>query len=220
MPRPDVTRLLLRARTLANAAEAREFYDAWAETYDEDVYKTLRITGTARIAVLLHKFARGPAMSILDAGCGTGAGGQELRHLGFTIIDGLDLSPGMLAVARRRGVYRHLFAADLLKPLALRPESYDAILSAGTFTAGHVDSSPLRGLLGAVKPQGLLAIVVASGFWSSGGFEAAIAGLSAEQAIELLHCDQGPIAADGEDRGYFLILRRAAFTGEVETLRR
>jgi ubiquinone/menaquinone biosynthesis C-methylase UbiE len=78
MPRPDAAGFLVRAHTLANAAEARDFYDAWAETYDENAYKTLRITGTARVAVLLHKFAREPGMSILDVGSGTGAGGQEL----------------------------------------------------------------------------------------------------------------------------------------------
>jgi predicted TPR repeat methyltransferase len=207
MPRPDPSGFLSRARALASVDEARALYDAWAETYDEDVYTTLGITGTARIAALLKEFADDPSMLVLDVGCGTGAAGQELKGQGFTNIDGLDLSPGMLRVARRRGIYRRLFVADLLKPLTLAPRSYDAILSAGTFTGGHVDASPLRRLLDIVKPRGLMAFVVGSGFWSGGGFAQAIAALSAEHAVELLHCAEEPIAADGRDRGFFVVLR-------------
>ncbi|MDP9138189.1 MAG: methyltransferase domain-containing protein [Pseudomonadota bacterium] len=210
MPHLDASRFVARARTLTSPQEAREFYDAWAETYDDDVYGTLGVIGTTRIAALLGKFAANRDLHILDVGCGTGAGGKALRELGFAVVDGLDLSPGMLAVARRRGVYRHLIAADLLQPPALRPESYDAILSAGTFTTGHVDARPLPGLLDLVRPRGLLAFVVGSGFWSMGGFETVVADLNAEGAVELVHCAEAPIAADGRDLGHFLVLRRAA----------
>ena len=191
--------------------EARGFYDAWAETYDDDVYGTLGIIGTARIAALLGKFARARGLHILDVGCGTGAGGQELRELGFAVIDGLDLSPGMLAVALRRGIYRQLFAADLLRPLALRPESYDAIL-----VRRHLHRRPCRFDAAARAPRplcgrkGLLAFVVGSGFWSAGGFETAIAALSAERAVVIVYCAEEPIAADGRDRGRFVVLRRQA----------
>ncbi len=208
MPRPDVNTFLARARALASAGEARRLYDAWAPTYDEDIYATLRITGTARIAALLHRFTIDPAIRILDVGCGTGAAGTELHKLGFTTIDGLDLSPGMLEVARRRGIYRRLVAADLLQPLTLAPESYDALLSAGTFTAGHVDARPLPGLLGLVRPGGLFTFVVGSGFWSRGGFETKIARLTAARAAEQVHCGEEPIGADGRDRGFFVVLRR------------
>jgi predicted TPR repeat methyltransferase len=208
MVHSDASAMLARARSLANPGEARQFYDNWAETYDEDVYEKLRITGTARIAALLREFVDQPSIEILDVGCGTGAGGRELRRLGFTAVDGLDLSPGMLQVARRSGVYRHLLAADLLRPLPLRPQSHDAILSAGTFTVGHVDARPLRDLVGIVKPQGVLAFVVGGGFWSTGGFETAIAGLSVERVAELLFCAEEPIAAGGEERGCFLVVRR------------
>ena len=210
MPRPDASRFLASARALDGAGEARRLYDAWAPTYDEDIYATLRITGTARIAALLHHFTSDPAIHILDVGCGTGAAGAELHKLGFTIIDGLDLSPGMLDVARRRGIYRYLVAADLLQPLTLGPDRYDALLSAGTFTAGHVDARPLPDLLGVVRPGGHFAFVVGSGFWSRGGFETMLSGLTAATAAEVLHCAEEPIAADGLDRGFFVVLRRPA----------
>lgn len=208
MARPDVAKLLSRARALTDADEARRFYDDWAETYDDDVYATLRITGTARIAALLHGFTESLAAPVLDAGCGTGAAGKELRDLGFITLDGLDLSPGMLAVARRRGVYRGLLAADLMKPLPLEARSYDAILSAGTFTLGHVNARPLRALVSVVRPQGLLAFVVGSSFWSEGGFDAAISGLNAGREAATLYCAEEPIAAEGRDRGWFVVLRR------------
>jgi predicted TPR repeat methyltransferase len=210
MPRHDPIEFLSRARALASTAETRALYDAWAETYDDDVYTRLGITGTARIAALLSEHADSPAISILDIGCGTGAAGHELHHRGFANIDGLDLSAGMLRVARRRGIYRGLFLADLLQPLPLLPGSYDAIVSAGTFTGGHVDARPLPSLLGIVRAHGLMAFVVGSGFWSKGGFHSAIDALSAGRAVELLHCAEEPIASDGRDRGFFVVLRTRA----------
>ena len=99
---------------------------------------------------------------------------------------------------------------------AARARSYDAVLSAGTFTLGHVNAGPLRALVGLVRPKGLLAFVVGSGFWSKGGFETAIARLTAGRAVELLHCAEEPIAAGGQDLGWFVVLRRP---GDVRSAR-
>ena len=56
-----------------------------------------------------------PAGFLLDAGCGTGLSGPFLKALGYDDIEGLDMSPEMLAIARRRNVYRGLRQAELGK---------------------------------------------------------------------------------------------------------
>jgi len=63
--------------------------------------------------------AAGVDGEILDAGCGTGLVGVALAERGARSIDGVDLSPGMIAKAKETGVYRRLAPADLSRPLLL-----------------------------------------------------------------------------------------------------
>jgi predicted TPR repeat methyltransferase len=204
----DWRRQVERARGLASPAEAQAFYREWASRYDDDVYGELRITGTARIAALLGAHLADRAARIIDLGCGTGAAGAELMRAGFEHIDGLDLSPEMLAMARSKGLYRHLIAADLLAPLAAADGVYDAAISAGTFTSGHVGATALPEVLRIVKPQGLIACVVAHGFWQAGGFEATIGELTNTGQVRILHDSLEPVRRDGPPDGHFLVLVR------------
>ena len=48
-----------------------------------------------------------------DLGCGTGRTGQWLRAQGVGAIDGIDLTPEMLEVARGKGVFEELHVADV-----------------------------------------------------------------------------------------------------------
>lgn len=58
-------------------------------------------------------------------------------------IDGTDISAEMLAVAARKKTYRTLFAWDLIIQLPITDSQYLGIISAGTFTTGHVGSNAL-----------------------------------------------------------------------------
>jgi SAM-dependent methyltransferase len=48
-----------------------------------------------------------------DLGCGTGRTGAWLRKCGVPRIDGIDLTPEMLAIARTRGIYDQLHHAEV-----------------------------------------------------------------------------------------------------------
>ena len=197
-----------RARALASPAEAKALYRDWASVYDADVYDTLKVTGTARIAALLASHLTDRSASIVDLGCGTGAAGAELKRAGFAHIDGIDLSPEMLSVARSKAIYRHLFAADLLAPLAIADNAYDAAISAGTFTTGHVGASAMPEIVRIVRPQGLIACVIAQSFWQAGGFEAMIRELTKTGRLRMLHDSLEPVRQDGPLEGHFLVLQR------------
>ena len=149
-----------RARALAGAEEAADLYRAWAGTYDDDVFGRLGFTGSARIAELLIEHLANPTAPVLDLGCGTGAVGRRLAELGATTVDGVDLSPEMLEVARRTGTYRRLAVQDLTVAELDLGGPYAATISAGTFTSGHVGPSVVPGLLVAVEPGGLIAWVI------------------------------------------------------------
>lgn len=209
MPRDRSWRQVERARNLVSPAEACAFYRRWASHYDRDVYDRLKVTGTARIAALLGRHLSDRSATIVDLGCGTGAAGAELKRLGFEHIDGLDLSPEMLAVARSKAIYRHCLAADLLAPLAVADGAYEAAISAGTFTTGHVGAAALPEVVRIVRPQGLIACVVAHSFWQAGGFEAMLGGLNRAGRVRVLHDSFEPVRQDGPPEGHFLVLLRS-----------
>jgi predicted TPR repeat methyltransferase len=69
------------------------------------------------------------SLKILDLGCGTGLAGLEFRGLARQ-LDGIDLSPAMIAKARERGIYDHLHVSDVEGPLG--KQRHDLVLAADT----------------------------------------------------------------------------------------
>ena len=66
---------------------------------------------------------------VLDIGCGTGLCGEFLRPIA-DVLDGVDLSPQMLALARGKGLYDQLRCRDLEHDLGAHPQAYDLIVGA------------------------------------------------------------------------------------------
>jgi SAM-dependent methyltransferase len=76
-------------------SESAELYDAIYGAFKDYA------TEAASVATLVRSLRPG-AHSILDVGCGTGEHAKVLRVSHGFAVDGLDLDPGMLAVARRK----------------------------------------------------------------------------------------------------------------------
>ena len=184
-----------RARAISTSEDATKLYAEWAATYDDDVFGTLGFTGSTRIAELLVGVLTDPAQPIVDLGCGTGAVGQRLAQLGVTTIDGIDLSPEMLTVAARTGAYRHLTVGDLNDLPNLPDAPYAASVSAGTFTTGHVGPSAVPRLMELLRPDGVVAWVIAVALWPR--FEPVLATIRLDvlnQSIESIRRDAPPEA--------------------------
>ena len=80
--------------------------------------------------------------------------GSRSRDAGFSRLDGLDMSPGMLDEAARKGVYGDLREGTLGEQLELETGSYDGVVSAGVLTAGHAPASSLDELVRVTRPGG------------------------------------------------------------------
>src|SRR4051812_39412924 len=77
-----------------------EVFDAYAAYYDL-LYRDKDYPGEARyVQSLLRRHGVG-AGAIIELGCGTGKHAEQLARLGFS-VHGLDLSPSMVAIARKR----------------------------------------------------------------------------------------------------------------------
>ncbi len=199
--------MLARARGLASTEDARALYRDWAAHYDADVFASLKVVGSDRIADLLAAHLSERQAAIIDLGCGTGQVAARLKTHGIALIDGLDLSPEMLEVARGKGLYRELIAADLNRPLAIPDARYDAAVSAGTFTTGHVGAGALAEVLRIVRPGGLVAVAIADSVWHDGGFDEALARLAASGRIDILSDTHEPIIEGSEPQARFIVCK-------------
>ncbi|TVQ52979.1 MAG: class I SAM-dependent methyltransferase [Rhodobacteraceae bacterium] len=198
---------------LEGAEAARRLYADWAATYDDAFAAAYDYVYPAQVAALYAGRAD-RAAPVLDVGAGTGLVGRALRQHGVETVDGLDLSPEMLAVARARGGYRDLIEADLLKPLPFPDGAWGGIVSAGTFTLGHLGPSPLGELARVAAPGALLVIGVNARHYRADGFEAAFAALAESGATTPPDLVETPIygpaseAPHAGDRAVAVILRR------------
>jgi 2-polyprenyl-3-methyl-5-hydroxy-6-metoxy-1,4-benzoquinol methylase len=78
--------------------EWQKFFDAHAERYEENGF-TQFTQVEVEFILRLYPLTRGS--KILDVGCGTGRHAIEFARRGYQVT-GLDISPGMLDVAKRR----------------------------------------------------------------------------------------------------------------------
>lgn len=173
--------------------DCRRLYAAWADSYDRDFAAGMDYQLPAHVAAAF--LAAGGGAPVLDVGTGTGLLGAALRGAGLAgAIDGVDLSPQMLARAGRLNLYRTLAEADITRPLAL-PERYAGIVSSGTFTHGHVGPTALPQLLAVAAPGALFALSVNAGVWDAQGFGPALAALPIADLTTTEAPIYGPAAA-------------------------
>jgi SAM-dependent methyltransferase len=87
----------------------REGYAEWVRTYEQTVQDEMDLRLLDRLQTVDWSAAR----AVLDLACGTGRIGQWLKARCRADIDGVDLTPEMLDVARGRDIYRNLRVADV-----------------------------------------------------------------------------------------------------------
>ena len=144
-----------RAYGTTEQGEVQDLYEDWAATYDDDVIENGYET-PGRCAAALAEFLSPPDTPIFDFACGTGLSGAALASLGFTVIDGVDISEAMLEVARKRGIYRDLRQTEPEDPPGLTPGQYGAIAAMGALSPGAAPAHYLDWLLDGLAPGGLM----------------------------------------------------------------
>ncbi len=140
-------------------AQIEHAYDGWAEDYETDVFK-YGYTTTAIVAGLVCRYLQSEKTVLCEAGVGTGILGESLRTLGYSNIDGFDISKGMLSIAEKKKAYRDLRKMALGEELAYSSDTYDAVISMGTFTVGHAPASGFDELIRITQPGGFIIVSI------------------------------------------------------------
>jgi predicted TPR repeat methyltransferase len=148
----------------ADPGEVADRYDAWAESYDDDLASW---SYQAPAVVAGTVLTRQPdARSVLDVGCGTGLVGQALRARGCEArIVGLDISQASLRIALRTDAYDLLERADLQQPLDVEDDAYDVLVCAGVMTyLPHVEAT-WREFARVVRSGGVVVVTQREDLW-------------------------------------------------------
>lgn len=190
--------------------DARKMYGDWAKTHDETFGAAWGYIAPREIAAILRGDVPASA-EILDIGAGTGLVAEHLQ--GMT-VDALDITPEMLEVSRDKGLYRRLTLGDLTGKLPIADSSYDAIVSCGTFTHGHVGPECFPELLRITRPGAVFACGTIGPVLDGAGFGSALARLVAQGRITPVMWRDIPIYEGAQhrhkdDRGLVMVFRRA-----------
>ena len=204
--------LLENAYKLSTPEDNADYYDAFASTYDMDFADALGWHYPAAIAAAYRDAATKTGTPIADIGCGTGLVASAL-NFPREQIDGIDISADMLHVSEEKGLYRSLYKVDLTKALDVIANDYGAVLSAGTFTSGHLGPDPLESLLDIARDNALFVIAVKKAFFQEAGFEPVLRDLDARGLIKDLQVAEVPMYAKAghdhsADTAFALVYRK------------
>lgn len=202
-----------------SADTLKAFYAGWSDLYEEDTlswgysapdnaFDLLQSIGDD---AALQVNPKDPDLRIMDAGCGTGFMARKLHAAGYRNIDGFDLSPEMVEIARQHGIYRTLEGGvDVNAPV--RPawrDGYDCTISIGVFTPGHVPPKSLSRLVDLTRPGGMIIVSTRVAYYTSERYQNVADRLETQGQIRLLTCRKDAPYTTDETAHYWLYARTA-----------
>lgn len=169
---------LNEAYSVKTPEDNRKLYAKWAATYESEFVDKAKYRYPRAISEIFNDLVSVEGVAnVVDAGTGTGLTGMYLTALRPTLtVDGIDISPEMLEQARGKRrqdnqvVYRLLLERDLTHKVLSTNAPYDALISSGTFTHGHLGPEAIDNLIPLVRQGGWIVIGVNNEHFVARGF--------------------------------------------------
>ena len=189
-----------------------KLYKVWASSYDDDFAKKNDYRSPVLISNYYDKYSNKNDVPVLDVGAGTGLIAEVMNKKNTIDIDAIDISPEMLESTKSKNCYNKLIEADLTKNLDIDNNYYGAIVSAGTFTHGHIGPNALDELLRVTKPSGLFVITIHSKVYVNQNFEQKFQDIN-EQITDLTFHEEkaygnNPDKDHGNDTVFITVFRK------------
>jgi len=205
---------LTDAYAVETPQDSVRLYRDWAQTYDATFAEQRGYCYPESLAETFMAMATPENTPVLDVGAGTGLVAKALKARGDVVVDAIDISSEMLGISQQKGLYREYFLEDLTAGLTLPDNSYGGIVSAGTFTHGHVGPVALDELLRVGRSGALYCLGINGSAFDKYGFGSAFAALNAQGLISPLEFASARIyskASDehADDIAYTVIFRKA-----------
>ncbi|KAK7065158.1 ubiE/COQ5 methyltransferase [Halocaridina rubra] len=143
--------------------EVASSYTDWAPKYDETLCPG-RYNGpdiaAEEVALRIPKEQR-ERVTIIDVAAGTGRVGLLLKQKGFTNIDALEPSKGMMDLLKETGVYGKTYQEFLgARQNSVPDDTYDVLVIAGGMGEGHIPVKGVDDMIRMTKSGGLVIIVM------------------------------------------------------------
>jgi predicted TPR repeat methyltransferase len=130
-------------------------FDSFASSFESKL-EQLSYRAPALVAAMLESSGFEPSneLDVLDAGCGTGLCGPFLVPYARRLV-GVDLSEGMLALAKEKHLYDALMQSELTEYMRDRSAAFDVIVSADTLVYFGDLAGVVAAAARALRPNGL-----------------------------------------------------------------
>jgi predicted TPR repeat methyltransferase len=137
-----------------------KLFNDCADRFD-GVLARLHYRGPQILLAVLQEVATQPASGwdVLDVGCGTGLVGAALRPVARRLV-GVDLSTGMLELARQRSIYDELVESDLIEYLSDTSNRFDVVTASDVLTYLGDLSAFFQSATRVLRPGGLIAVAL------------------------------------------------------------
>ena len=193
---------------LKSKEKVLDYYDNWTkkEQYNKDMV-IWNYEAPQNTASLLNKHAIDKKINILDAGCGTGLVGKELKKYGYSNLTGVDFSQSMLDLITP-GIYHTIDLIDLNEPLKYEDNTFDAIMCVGTFTYGHVKAHVLNEFIRIVNYQGLICFTINEGIYKEYEFDKKINELTTNYQWEIIELSKSTYIVNKNIEAWLCIARK------------
>ncbi|XP_068202558.1 methyltransferase-like protein 27 [Palaemon carinicauda] len=140
-----------------------ENYTEMAQNYDETLnpgrYRGPDLAAD-ELAARIPKDKRGE-VKVIDVAAGTGRVGLLLRDKGFSNIDALEPSKGMMDILKKTDVYTNTYLEFLgVGQNSVPKDTYDALVIAGGMGEGHIPVKGIDDMIRITKSGGFIIIVM------------------------------------------------------------
>ena len=171
---------------LTSKDKVLKYYDDWTKNaqFNQDMIDW-KYTAPVNTVQLIDKYIHDKNIKILDAGCGSGLAGIELKKRGFTNIYGVDFSQSMLNLIPKN-IYQTVELIDLNEPLKYDDNYFGAIICVGTFTYGHVKAHALGEFIRVTNKNGYICFTINEGIYTEYKFDKKINELSKIKSWKIL----------------------------------
>ena len=193
---------------LKSKEKVLNYYDNWTKKgqYNKDMV-VWNYEAPQNTASLLNKHAIDKKINILDAGCGTGLVGKELKKYGYSNLIGVDFSQSMLDLIPT-GIYHTIDLIDLNEPLKYGDNTFDAIMCVGTFTYGHVKAHVLNEFIRIVNYQGLICFTINEGIYKEYEFDKKIDELTTNNQWDIIEFSKSTYIVNKNIEAWLCIARK------------
>ncbi|XP_064109295.1 methyltransferase-like protein 27 [Macrobrachium nipponense] len=143
--------------------QVADSYTDMAQNYDEilspERYRGPEIAADEVAARISEDKRR--AVKVIDVAAGTGRVGLLLKDKGFSKIDALEPSKGMMALLKQTGVYTNTYSEFLgVGQNSVPKDTYDVLVIAGGMGEGHIPVKGIDDMIRITKSGGFVIIVM------------------------------------------------------------